>query len=429
MKVAITTLGCKVNSYESEAVITKLEELGYTRTEFNGYSDIYIINTCMVTNTGEAKSRKMIRHPLKFNENAIVIVMGCLTQLKAEEILEIPGVKIVLGTSNRELIPTYIEEFLQNHIPLNKVKKLMTNEPYDHLEIKDFKTHQRAFLKIQDGCNNFCTYCIIPYTRGRVRSKTKDQVLSEARTLVAKGHLEIILTGIHTGGYGEDLTNYSFADLLMDLEEVEGLKRIRISSIEITELTDQVIDIIASSSKIVNHLHIPLQSGSNRVLKLMNRKYQLVDYEKKITSLRNQVPNLAITTDVIVGFPTETEEDFLEMVEFIKKIQFSELHIFPYSKRTGTVASKMTGEVSPDVKKERVNKLISLNTELAKKFISSQLFITQNVIVETAKNGDLSGHTANYIHVQFQGNADLVGKLVKVQIIEEKYPESISKLL
>jgi len=429
MRVAITTLGCKVNAYESEAVITKLEESGYTRVNFEEESDIYIINTCMVTNSGEAKSRKMIRHPLKTNPQAILIVMGCLTQLKAEEILSIDGVKIVLGTNHRDQIGAYINEYLEFHIPLNKVMPLTKEEQYDFLEIRDFKTHQRAFLKIQDGCNNFCTYCIIPYTRGRVRSKPKDQVLTEAKRLVENGHIEIILTGIHTGGYGEDLIDYSFADLLKDLEGIDGLKRIRISSIEMTELTKEIVDIIATSKKIVNHLHIPLQGGSNRILKLMNRKYTIEEFKAKMLELRNAIPHLGITTDVIVGFPSESDDDFEETIKTIQDIAFSELHVFPYSKRTGTVASKMQAEVDGNIKKDRVQSLLQLSDTLAKIFIQSEMATTQDVIAETYKDGLLYGHTSNYIHLRFEGPNNLIGESVKVQMVKEEYPLSVAKLI
>ena len=414
MKVAFYTLGCKVNSYETEALIEKFQERKYEIVDFNEDSDVYIINSCMVTNTGERKSKKIIRRPFQINKEAIVIVMGCLTQLKAEEILSIEGVKIVVGTKNREFIPDYLDEYLQNRIPLNKVDELTKDESFDTLFISDFKNHQRAFLKIQDGCNNFCSYCIIPYTRGRIRSKSKDKILMEAKRLVDSGHIEIVLTGIHTGGYGEDLKDYSFADLLKDLESVEGLKRIRISSIEITELTDEVIDIIKNSNKIVNHIHIPLQGGNNKILKAMNRKYTTEKYLEFITKLRKNIKDLAITTDVIVGFPGETDSDFLEEIEFIKKVNFQELHVFPFSRREGTVADKMSGQVNGVIKKKRVHELLDLSAKLKREHIEKQLNKPHFVIPEQIKDGLLRGHTRDYILVCFKGNESLIGKNVKV---------------
>jgi len=427
--VAITTLGCKVNSYESEAVLEQLVKVGYTPVDFTEKSDIYIINTCMVTNTAEAKSRKIVHRPLKLNPNAIIVVMGCWTQLKAEEVLSIPGVKIVLGTVNRDQISAFIDEYLEKKIPLNKVSSLTKEIQYDNLTIEDFKSHQRAFLKIQDGCNNYCTYCIIPYTRGKVRSKALAQVVDEAKELVKHGHTEIILTGIHTGGYGTDLDNDSFETLLQALEKIEGLKRIRISSIEISELTDEIIDLIASSKKIVNHLHVPLQGGTDRILKLMNRKYTLKEYRDKITLLRSKIKNLAVTTDIIAGFPTETDQDHLETLEFIKHMGFSELHVFPYSKRTGTVSAKMTPEVGGTIKKERVRDLLAMSDILAKAYIQSQLNIPQEVVFETEKDGFLYGHTSNYIHVKCLGPRHLIGEVTKIVILQEEYPLSLAELV
>ncbi|MBU1145517.1 MAG: tRNA (N(6)-L-threonylcarbamoyladenosine(37)-C(2))-methylthiotransferase MtaB [Firmicutes bacterium] len=429
MKVAFTTLGCKVNSYETEAVWELLQKEGYERVEFNQFSDIYIINTCMVTNTGEAKSRKMIRHPQSINSNAITIVMGCLTQLKAKEILEIPGVKIVLGTKNRDLIGEYLKEYLEILYPLNKVDPLLKNEKYDELQIDDFVHHQRAFLKIQDGCNNYCSYCIIPFARGRVRSKPASIILKEAQSLVQKGHKELILTGIHTGGYGEDLKGYSFLDLLKELEQVQNLKRIRISSIEISELTPELIDFISTSKKIVNHLHIPLQSGSDKILKLMNRKYTLQEFYQKVELIRKKIKNVAITTDVIVGFPSETGVDFQDTISFIKKVNFQELHVFGFSKRTGTLAALLKEEVPSLIKKNRVNQLIDLSCDLAKEFIKENLNLPINVIVEQEKDGYFVGHTSNYIFVKFKGQHISIGDEVTLQIIKEDYPLSFAQII
>jgi len=416
MKVAFNTLGCKVNSYETEAAIEQFEQNQYEIVEFDQFSDIYVINTCMVTNTGERKSKKYIRRPYQINPNAIVIAMGCLTQLKAEEILQIDGVKIVLGTKNRDKIIEYLEEYLNTNIKLNKVEPLETNENYDRLFISDFKNHQRAFLKIQDGCNNFCSYCIIPYTRGRIRSKPRDVVLEEAKRLVQSGHIEIVLTGIHTGGYGEDLKDYSFGELLADLETIEGLRRIRISSIEITELTDEVVQVIQQSSKIVNHIHIPLQSGSNRILKRMNRKYTTEQFYAIIQKLRHNIPNLAVTTDVIVGFPGETAADFQEEYEFIQKVNFQELHVFPFSRREGTMAAKMKDQIDGIIKKERVHKLLELSRTLKTTHIQNQINQIHYLIPEQQKGEYIQGHTRDYLLVCIKADQSLIGQELKIKI-------------
>lgn len=423
MKISFHTLGCKVNAYESEAIWELFQDIGYERVPFGEVVDVCVINTCTVTNQGDAKSRKIIRQAVQSSPDAIVVVMGCFTQLKGDEVLSIPGVKIVLGTNHRHLIPEYIQEYLQTQTPLNKVNPLGKQEEFEALQIKDFAKHQRAFLKIQDGCNHFCSYCIIPYARGRVRSKAPNAVLQEAKALLDHHHKELILTGIHTGGYGEDFDGYDFADLLNDLSRLEGDFRIRISSIEINELTDEVLAIL-QNKRFCPHLHIPLQSGSERILKLMNRKYTKAQYLDKINQIRSLFENIAITTDVIVGFPSETEADFLEMMEFIQTIGFSELHVFPYSNRSGTLASKMPNQVDQAVKKERVARLLTLNNILAKQYIQTQVGRDLDVIVETFHDGLLKGHSGNYLTVVFPGDQAEVGTRQTVCLVEEKYPES-----
>ncbi|MGD9761351.1 MAG: tRNA (N(6)-L-threonylcarbamoyladenosine(37)-C(2))-methylthiotransferase MtaB [Candidatus Izemoplasmatales bacterium] len=429
MKVAFYTLGCKVNAYETEAVREKFIAKGYEITDFDGFSDVYIINSCMVTNTGEKKSKQIIRRPYHHNPRAIVIVMGCLSQLKADEMMEIDGVKIVIGTKNREHLVTYLETYLKDNIPLNLVNVLEKDELYDSLSINDFATQKRAFLKIQDGCNNFCTYCIIPYTRGRIRSKSKDLIIEEVEQLVKHGHIEVVLTGIHTGGYGADLPDYSFAQLLRDLESVDGLKRVRISSIEISEIDDEILSVISKSQKIVHHLHVPLQSGTNRILKLMNRKYSNLEYLAMIQKIRQALPEVAFTTDVIVGFPGETDADFLEAYEFIKEVGFQELHVFPYSRRQGTPADKMPNQVDGQIKKERVRKLIELSDELMSNHVNKSIGKTVQVIAEQKKDGFLVGHSRDYIALKFQGDNSLLGKEVNVKIISADNPYNLGVLI
>lgn len=429
MKIAFYTLGCKVNAYETEAVMEKFIEKGYEIVDFDKYSDVYIVNSCMVTNAGEKKSKQVIRRPIQINKDAIVIVMGCLSQLKAEEMLEIEGVKIVLGTKNRDNLVDYLENYLTHKVPLNLVSPLEKDESYDALSINDFHTHKRAFLKIQDGCNNFCTYCIIPYTRGRIRSKTKDIILKEVNQLVAHGHIEVVLTGIHTGGYGEDLKDYSFLQLLKDLETVKGLERIRISSIEITELDDEIIETIKNSDKIVHHLHVPLQGGTDKILKKMNRKYTKCEYKAMIDKIKSQIPDVALTTDVIVGFPGETEEDFNESYDFIKSIGYQELHVFPFSKRKGTPADKMPEQVDGRIKRERVHKLLELSEELLKQYVEKSINKNKLVIAEQVKEGYLVGHSRDYIAVKFKGDENLIGKEVKVKITGINQPYNEGELI
>jgi threonylcarbamoyladenosine tRNA methylthiotransferase MtaB len=354
--------------------------------------------------------------------------MGCLTQLKADEILKIPGVKIVLGTKNRDKIVDYLDEYLTNRKPLNQVAELEKKEEYDSLAIIDFENHKRAFIKIQDGCNNFCTYCIIPYTRGRVRSKSKDIIIDEVKHLVSNGHIEVVLTGIHTGGYGADLKDYSLVDLLKDLENIQGLKRIRISSIEISEISDSMLETIAKSEKIVHHLHVPLQSGSDKVLKNMNRKYTTNEYKLMINHIKEAIPDVAFTTDVIVGFPGETTADFEEAYDFIKSVGFQELHVFPFSRRKGTPADKMLEQIDTDTKKLRVHRLIKLSEDLKKNYILNNLGTTHYCIAEQIKNGYLVGHTRDYISVKFIGDKSLLGKEVKVKLLSYESPYALAEI-
>ncbi|MFP4478877.1 MAG: tRNA (N(6)-L-threonylcarbamoyladenosine(37)-C(2))-methylthiotransferase MtaB [Candidatus Izemoplasmatales bacterium] len=428
MKVAFYTLGCKVNAYETEAIMELFMEKGYDVVDYDDYSDVYIINSCMVTNSGERKSKQIIRRPITINPDAIIIVMGCLSQLKAQAMLEIPGVKIVLGTKNRHKIIDYLNEYLETGKTLDKSEKLEKDESFENLEINDFQNHKRAFLKIQDGCNNFCTYCIIPFTRGRIRSKTKDIILNEVKHLVSKGHIEIVLTGIHTGGYGEDLSDYSFAGLLKDLEKIDGLKRIRISSIEITELDEEVLNVIRHSKKVVNHLHIPLQSGSERILKSMNRKYNKAEFKAKIQDIRQIFDNMTITTDVIVGFPGETEAEFEETYDFIKDINFQELHVFPYSRRQGTPADKMKDQVNGKVKKARVHRLIDLSNELMNQYMKSQLGKTKSIIIEQEKDGFWIGHSKDYLTVKIRNKDNILAKEVDVILEGIDFPNMIGRI-
>ena len=377
--IAFHTLGCKVNTYESNAMLKIFNEAGYQEVDFKEIADVYVINTCTVTNTGDSKSRQMIRKAIRKNPQATVCVVGCYSQIAPEEIEQIEGVGVVLGTQHRKDIVKYVDEYLKTGKPVIKVDNVMNLKKFEDLNIDRFK-NTRAFLKIQDGCNNFCTYCIIPYARGRVRSRDKDSVLNQAKTLVANGYVEIVLTGIHTAGYGEDLDNYSFYDLLVDLVKIDGLKRLRISSIETSQISDEIINLIGSNDIIVDHLHIPLQSGCDATLKRMNRKYTTSQYLEKINKIRNYLPNIAFTTDVIVGFPGESDEEFEETYNFIKEVNYSELHVFPYSPRRNTPAAKMKDQVDDKIKHERVNRLLELSKELNRDFALKQIGKTLKVL-------------------------------------------------
>ncbi|MEC3605954.1 tRNA (N(6)-L-threonylcarbamoyladenosine(37)-C(2))-methylthiotransferase MtaB [Bacillus glycinifermentans] len=426
--VAFHTLGCKVNHYETEAIWQLFKEAGYERKEFETRADVYVINTCTVTNTGDKKSRQVIRRAIRHNPDAVICVTGCYAQTSPAEVMAIPGVDIVVGTQDREKMLGYIEQYKEERQPINGVGNIMKARVFEELDVPAFTDRTRASLKIQEGCNNFCTFCIIPWARGLLRSRDPEEVIRQAQQLVDAGYKEIVLTGIHTGGYGEDMKDYNFAQLLRELDSrVKGLKRIRISSIEASQITDEVIEVLDSSDKIVRHLHIPLQSGSNSVLKRMRRKYTMEFFADRLTKLKKALPGLAVTSDVIVGFPGETEEEFMETYNFIKEHKFSELHVFPYSKRTGTPAARMDNQVDENVKNERVHKLIALSDQLAKEYASDYEgevleIIPEERFTETGEDNLYVGYTDNYMKVVFEGSEDLIGQLVKVKIAEAGYP-------
>lgn len=429
--VAFHTLGCKVNHYETEAIWQLFKEADYERVDFETNADVFVINTCTVTNTGDKKSRQVIRRAIRQNPEAVVCVTGCYAQTSPAEIMEIPGVDVVVGTQDRTKLIGYIEAFKKERQPINGVGNIMKNRTYEELEVPYFTDRTRASLKIQEGCNNFCTFCIIPWARGLMRSRDPEKVIEQAIKLVDSGYKEIVLTVIHTGGYGQDLKDYNLAQLLRDLETVNGLERIRISSIEASQLTDEVISVIERSEKVVRHLHIPLQSGSDSVLKRMRRKYTMAHFSERLTRLHEALPGLAVTSDVIVGFPGETEEEFQETYDFIVDHQFSELHVFPYSSRIGTPAARMDNQVDENIKNERVHRLINLSDQLAKAYASKFNHEVLEVIPEEAGStpGTLVGFADNYMKVEFEGDESLIGELVKVKIIQPDYPINKGEVL
>ncbi len=422
MKVGILSLGCKVNMYESEFVTNLLSKAGYEISSFNDVCDIYIINTCTVTNTSDIKSRKMIRKAIKKNPDAIVIAMGCF--IEANKDVDIPGLDIIIGNKDKSKIVEIIEEYINNK---NTIKRLYNDKKYifEDMYIDNFPGRTRAFVKIQDGCENFCTYCIIPFVRGKCRSKEESKVIEEVKALVNNGYKEVVLTGIHTGSYGVDLDT-SFADLLEKLVKIKGLERLRISSIETTELNEDVLKILRNSSVIVDHLHIPIQSGSNEILKLMNRKYDLDFFKEKINEIRSIRPNISITTDIIVGFPSETEELFNESIETVKEINFSKLHVFPYSEREGTKSMEIPNHIRGDIKKSRARKMLEVSKELEIDYMNKYLNKEVEILVEEYKDGYSFGHTGNYLYVKVNKKLKH-NDLVKVKITSIDYPYCIGE--
>ena len=392
-------LGCKVNAYELSAISSLLIKEGFK--EDNEHPDVVIINTCSVTATADQKSRQHIRKMQKLFPNTVIAVMGCYAQGNYKFIEEEIKPTILLGTSHRKDVVELIKQALKDHEYKTLIEENTRQFEYEELGITSYSENVRAFLKIQDGCNNFCTYCIVPYRRGKMRSRNKENVINEAKYLVKQGYQEIVLSGIHVGGYGQDLKDCSFSDLVEELSNIPNLKSLRISSIEESEIDDKLINLIKTKDNLAKHLHIPLQSGSTHVLKMMNRKYTREQFIERIKEIKTLVPNVMISGDVIVGFPQETEEDFMDTYNLCKEC-FDMLHVFPYSQRPGTVAARMEGQISPEVKKDRSRRLLALGDELYANYANKYVGQEVTVLIEKydEKQQAYIGHTSNYLEVK-----------------------------
>lgn len=421
--VGIHTLGCKVNTYESEYIINELKKNGYIIKSFDDICDVYIINTCTVTNNSDSKSKKTIRQAIRRNPDACVVAMGCFIASHMD--YKEAGLDIVLANKDKSKIVELLDEYFDKKEQIiDLYDKRLTD--FEDMYITSFPGRTRAFVKIQDGCDNFCSYCIIPFVRGKCRSKDYDTVIKEVTELVNNGYKEVVLTGIHTGSYGIDI-DHSFADLLRGLIKIDGLKRLRISSIEVTELNEEVLDIIKNSDVIVDHLHIPIQAGSDEILKAMNRKYNLAFYKEIIDKIRNIRRDIAISTDVIVGFPGEDINLFNKTIDTCREIGFSKLHVFPFSEREGTKAARLSNKLDGKTKKEYANKLIEISKELEinymKKFINKRL----DVLIEEYKDGYSYGHTSNFIYVKIKGEYEH-NEFVSVLLKEVEYPYMLGEV-
>lgn len=415
MKAAFYTLGCKVNQYDTQMMIEKLKENDYSITSFDDIADVYVINTCTVTQISDKKSRNIISRAKKKNPAAIIIVCGCYSQVAPEETKTIEGVDIVLGTKNRKNIVEYIDEYIKNSCQIVET----TNEGDIEKElITEFHDKTRAILKIEDGCRNFCSYCLIPFARGKIVSKHLNTISKEAEAVASNGYKEIVLTGIHLSSYGSDLNNTTLADAINVVSEIPEIQRIRLGSLEPMIITSNFVDKIKNNPKLCPSFHLSLQSGCDKTLKSMNRKYTTDDYKKAVDLLRESYENCSITTDIIVGFPGETDQDFAQTEAFLTEIGFSKTHIFPYSKRKGTKAALMNEQVDKKTKSEREKKLSLIEKKSRKEFHNSMLKKTVSILVENSKDGFCYGHTANYIPVKFAGNENLCNKFVDIKITE-----------
>ena len=429
-KVAFYTLGCKVNQYETEAMLEMFKKDGYTQVESEEFADVYVINTCTVTHMSDRKSRQYIRRMKKKKPDAIIAVVGCYSQVSPEEILEIEEVNLVMGTNERRQIVEEIKK-LDASKKASTVDDIMKVRAFEEIEINQTNGRTRAFMKIQDGCDRFCTYCIIPYARGgRVRSRDLESVINEANKLANNGYKEIVLTGIHVASYGKDVkdADTNLLTVIKAIDKIEGVERIRLSSVEPLLMTDEFIDTVAKMPKVCPHFHLSLQSGCDETLKRMNRRYTTKEYKDIVDKLRQKMPNVAITTDVIVGFPGETNNEFSQTYEFLRDIELSQMHVFKYSPRKGTPAADMENQIDPQMKQMRSDKLIALNkqnfTNFAKKFEGQEF----NVLFEqNIGENKYEGLTPNYIRVIVESEEDIQGKILKTKIndVKDEYVEGI----
>lgn len=418
MKVSFCALGCKVNQYEIDCYAKMFSERGWEIASFEELCDVYVVNTCAITNIGERKSRQMLRRAKKLNPEGIVVATGCYAQTKAEEIKSIPEIDVVIGTAKRAMIVDITEAFLRGE-DTDSVVDIMKERLYEELECAGETERARAYIKIEDGCDNFCSYCIVPYARGPVRSRKIENILREAERLSKKGFKEVVLTGISVASYGKDLKEEkTLKDVIEAVCDVEGILRVRLSSIDPRAFDEEFIDFLSSNEKVCRHFHISLQSGSSSVLKRMNRKYTAKEYLETLSRIRKRMPDALITTDIICGFPEETEEEFSETKEFVKKAGFLKVHVFPYSERSGTIASLMP-QIPKGIREERAKELSSVAQKVGEEIENGFIGKTVQILIEQSLKGISEGLSKNYLRIFIEGDFPQ-GKICTVKIKERK---------
>lgn len=426
-RVAFTTLGCKVNQFETEVMEGLFKQRGYEILPFDQVADVYVINTCSVTHLGEKKSRQIIRRAIRLNDKAVVAVAGCYAQVSPEEIEAIQGVNVIVGTQDRHRIVDLVEQAITSHSTVNVVTSIMNAQHFEDIPLFEAPGRTRAFLKIQEGCTNFCTYCIIPYARGPLRSRPLESVVRETEKLIGAGFKEIVLTGIHLGAYGRDVDDITLVDAVKAVLGVKGLVRLRLGSLESIEISEELLHIMQQDDRLCSHLHLPLQAGDDQVLQAMNRHYTLDEYQRLIHNIRSQIHDIAISTDIIVGFPGETVSMFENALQFVEKMDFSRMHIFPYSRRSGTPAAEYPEQVPENEKKRRVQRMQELAERKAAEF--QQLFLNKQLRVLFEMENDnneniIDGLTSNYIRVYARDNKAMQGKLYTV-LLEKPYRDGL----
>lgn len=406
-KVAFNTLGCKVNQYETESMMAQFEARGYKITGFQEQADVYIVNTCTVTNMADKKSRQMLSKAKKMNPEALVVAVGCYVQAAEDALQEVPNVDLLVGNTDKGHIVSVVEDYLDGHL-VPEVKDLTKYRTYDDMWLTHESGNTRAHIKIQDGCDQFCSYCIIPFARGRIRSRDKDSIIEEVAGLVDRGYKEVVLTGIHLASYGVQFENFLLIDLLEALEKVEGLLRVRLGSLEPTLITEEFVERLAKLKTICDHFHLSMQSGDDWVLKAMNRKYSTEDYYRAVTLLRQKFPDCGVTTDLIVGFPGETDQMFDNTMAFLRKVHFSDLHVFKYSMRDGTKAAKMSEQVDGSLKQVRSKRAMELGKVMHREFLEKFIGQTVEVLFEESHTMDglgySVGHGSNFLKVYVEGS-------------------------
>ena len=429
-KVAFITLGCKVNQYETNAMAQKFIEANYKIVEHTQKADIYIVNTCTVTNMSDRKSRQMLRRAKELNPQAIIVACGCYVQVAKEDVEKIKEIDFAVGNNEKNNIVNYIEEYMQNKKQI-KIEDVMQQKEFVELGDITYTQKTRAVIKVQDGCDRFCSYCIIPYARGRVRSRNPKMVISEIEKIAKKGIKEVVITGIHVASYGKDFKQeYKLIDLLEDINKIEGIERIRLGSIEPLLITEEFTKRLSKLEKICNHFHLSLQSGCDKTLNRMNRRYTTKQFKEIVNILRKYYQDVILTTDIIVGFPGETQEEFNETYEFLEKIKFYKMHIFKYSQRKGTKAADMKDQVAGNIKEQRSKKLIELSNKNQKEYNEKYIGKQVEILFEEEKAGVLKGHTKNYIlaYCKEIPNKKLENKIVKAKCIDVENDHILVKL-
>lgn len=419
-KAAFHTLGCRVNTYETEAIMETFLKAGYDITDFDMYADVYVINTCTVTSISDKKSRQMIRKAKKLNQEAVVAAVGCYAQVAPDEVAQVEGVDVIAGTADKGKIVELVEQFKKEKRQLLSVDNVMNIKKFEELEIDEYQDKTRAFLKIQDGCDRYCSYCLIPFARGPVRSRTLESIAREVEKLSKRGFKEIILSGIHVASYGKDIGNIGLVDIVEKVNSIHGIDRIRIGSIDPTFFTDEVIDRLRGMDKFCHHFHLSLQSGCDETLKRMNRHYTSGEYRRIVGKLRKAFEDVSITTDIIVGFPGESEEEFNETYSFLKELKLSKMHVFKYSPRRGTRAANIPDHVPPEVKEARSRLIIELDMRNEREFIDRFIGLEMDVLFEEGNGEVFKGYTRNYIRVECDNEVIKTGEIYNVRLKENK---------